>query len=114
LRGEQVPTRGVAQNVERFLQVVAMLPAGSSVVAKMGDEVFEISGRKPDEGVATHAQLALRAKLMAIGGKRPPAKFEARAEGVRLFTLDVSEDVAQKIAPALYSELDIVARVHAA
>jgi hypothetical protein len=111
LRGEQIPTRSVKSNVTRTRQAIQLLPTGAVVFARMGEERFDISGGSTTEETASLAELSLRARLIAVGGKRPTAKFEASAEGSRQFTIELSEGVAQQLGQFLYRDLDIHVRV---
>jgi hypothetical protein len=86
-------------------------PAHLEVLTKCGDETRPLSATIAEKHLPAREVTELRATLVGIGGTgRPVARFSSRSEP-RIFWLKTDLDTARKLAPLLYSPVDIVAEV---
>ena len=100
---------GLADPVLRVRQAVRHLPADHSarILAGRWNECLSVTDAPP----ARSAEVSgLRALLVRIGGNTPRARFASHSEE-RDFSLSVSHELARKLGPHIYSELQIRARL---
>jgi hypothetical protein len=108
MSGER-PPRGMRSKIEAVHEARAKLPPLYQATAFVGATRFPIERALLSDGFP-RATLAVRATPIRIGGKSPTVTFESPSEEKR-FTLRLSRDMAKRLAPHLYSDVDIEAMV---
>lgn len=111
LQGVDPPSTGVASFVNELSSAIQALPEKQTAKIIIGPWEQPLS--VADSPLSTHASFTttLRARLIRIGGQRATAHFESDSED-EPFTVSLSEAKARKLAPHLYSELDIEVLLH--
>ncbi|HYO68935.1 MAG TPA: hypothetical protein VEU33_22940 [Archangium sp.] len=105
------PPPPLEKRVETVRGKVIHLPTHMAVVTKCGGETRPLSATMTEKHLPPREVTELRATLVGIGGAgRPMARFSSRSEA-RGFALKTDHDTARKLAPLLYSPVDIVAEV---
>jgi hypothetical protein len=109
--GEEQPPRGAASATRNVKEALRHLPGPHSARVIVGPWSCDLAIGPASSDLPAESSLSVRAKLIRVGGTKPAARFESASEE-RPFTINLSIDLARKIGPFLYRELDIVARVH--
>jgi hypothetical protein len=92
------------------MRVAMLVLDGHRARSHVGTSILDLPLSRNERSRAPFGTISLRAKLLRIGGAEPRARFSAIGEDE--FTLDLSgEQMAQRLAPNLYREADIVANV---
>lgn len=109
--GEEQPPRGATTATRNVKEALRHLPGRHSAKIVVGPWSRDLAIGTTSSDLPAESSLAVRAKLIRVGGTKPAARFESASEE-RPFTVNLGIDLAKKIGTFLYRELDIVARVH--
>lgn len=107
--GGTVP-RGLRGHWGTYRDAVEDLPTGYLAKRFLAGEERQLLARDLEGAEPTWGSLAVRARLLRVGGKSPTARFESGSEADP-FSLELSHDQAKRISLHLYEELDIQATV---
>lgn len=98
--------RGAVGRVESAL---ARAPGPPKAKVAVGKWTRQIMVRKPQRRSRPEAQTTLRVQVERVGGAQP--KLRVRSTSEDAFTLSVSKELARKVGPHLYKEVEVTALI---